>query len=112
LEDVEDRDAAQAIQSKEIFLREQDLIPDKEREFEVPDDSLEYEGLVGFMLLDKTRGEIGTIEEVLEMPQQEMALLKFNGREILIPLNTQFIVEIDEIKRQVMMDLPEGLLDV
>ncbi len=112
LEEVDSRDAAQMLQSKELFLREQDILSDDEREFEMPDDSLEYEGLVGYLMLDKTLGEIGIIDEVLEMPQQEMAFLRFKGKEVLIPLNEQFIVAINETLRQVLMDLPEGLLDV
>jgi 16S rRNA processing protein RimM len=112
LEDVDNRTAAEALQSKEIFLREQDIIADKEREFEMPDDSLEYEGLSGFMIVDKSMGEIGVIDEVLEMPQQEMAFLKFKGREVLIPLNEQMILEVDEKNRRVLMDLPDGLLEM
>jgi 16S rRNA processing protein RimM len=112
LEDVVGRDAAQVLQSKEIFLREQDILHEEERELEVLDDSLEYEVLTGFFILDKTLGEIGVINEVLEMPQQEMAFMVYKGREVLIPLNKQLIVEVDEEKRIVHMDLPEGLLDV
>ena len=111
LEDVNDRDAAQALQSKEIFLREQDILTDREREIEVPDDSLEYEHLSGFLITDKSLGEIGCIDEVLEMPQQEMAFLRYKNREVLIPLNDQFILEIDEKNQVVRMDLPEGMLD-
>lgn len=112
LEDVNDRDAAQALQSKEIFLREQDIIPDKDREFEIPDDSLEYEHLIGYLLVDQLLGDIGPIDEVLEMPQQEMAFLKYKGKDVLIPLNEQYIVEVDEKERRVLMDLPDGLLEV
>lgn len=112
LEDVVGRDAAQVLQSREIFLREQDILHAEERELEVLDDSLEYEGLVGFTILDITLGEIGAIDEVLDMPQQEMAFLRYKGRDVLVPLNGQMIVEVDENKRIVHMDLPEGLLDV
>jgi 16S rRNA processing protein RimM len=111
LEEVNDRDAAQALQSKEIFLREEDLLADDEREFEFPEESLEYGYLAGFSISDKTLGLIGVIDEVLEMPQQEMALLRYKNREVLIPLNDSFILDIDKNNKQVAMDLPEGLLD-
>lgn len=111
LEDVDTRDAAFALQSREVFLREQDLVPEHERELEIENETLEYERLTGFLLLDKTAGEVGRIEEVLDMPQQEMAFLKYKGREVLIPLNEQFITSIDEKGKRVFMDLPEGLLE-
>lgn len=112
LEDVDSRTAAEALQSKEIFLREQDILQDQDREIEIVDDSLEYEGLTGFIIVDQTIGEVGLIDEVLEMPQQEMAFLKFKNREVLIPLNKDLILEIDEKNQRVLMDLPEGLLDM
>ncbi|MBL7828600.1 MAG: 16S rRNA processing protein RimM [Saprospiraceae bacterium] len=113
LEEVDDRDAAIALQSKEIFLRTQDLLKDDEREFDVEETpALEYGYLTGFQIIDKTAGEIGCIEEVLEMPQQEMAMVKFKGREVLIPLNKILILTIDNQKNTITMDLPEGLLDM
>lgn len=112
LEEVDNRDSAFALQSREVFLREQDLIPDEQRELETEEEqALEYEHLVGFLLIDKYLGDIGHIEEVLEMPQQEMAFLKHKGREVLIPLNPQFITSVDEKNEKVYVDLPEGLLE-
>ncbi|MBC7775307.1 MAG: 16S rRNA processing protein RimM [Phycisphaerae bacterium] len=112
LEEVDNRDTATLLQSRDVLLRQQDILPDHAREYEVEDDdALEYDHLTGFMLVDETMGEIGLIDEVLEMPQQEMAFLKYKGREVLIPLNEHFIRSIDEQNRRVLVDLPEGLLD-
>ncbi len=76
------------------------------------EETLEYGHLEGFLLVDKTAGEVGRIDEVLDMPQQEMAFLQYRNREVLIPLNEQFITAIDERAKKVFTDLPEGLLDV
>lgn len=112
LEEVENRDVALQLQSREVFLREKDLLLEEEREFEVAEEeTLEYEHLTGFLIVDQTLGEIGAITEVLEMPQQEMAFLNYKNREVLVPLNAQLIVEIDAKNKKVMMDLPEGLLE-
>jgi 16S rRNA processing protein RimM len=112
LEEVDNRDTATLLQSRDVLLRQQDILPDHEREYEMPEEEkLEYGHLAGFMLVDETLGEIGLIDEVLEMPQQEMAFLKYNGREVLVPLNKQFISSIDDQNRRVQVDLPDGLLD-
>lgn len=112
LEEVDNREAAYLLQSREVFLREQDLVADHERELENEGETLEYEHVTGFLLVDKTAGEVGLIEEVLDMPQQEMAFLKHRGCDVLIPLNEQFVTSIDEKAKKVFTDLPEGLLDV
>ncbi len=112
LEEVDDRDAAIALQSREVLLREQDILAEEAREFEFEEEEgLAYGHLTGFTMVDDLLGEIGVIDEVLEMPQQEMAFLKYKGREVLVPLNDQFIRLVDEPNRLVMMDLPDGLLD-
>lgn len=112
LEEVTSKEAAFALQSREIHLRKTDLIPEHHRELEIEAEAeLEYAYLAGFQLVDQTLGEIGPIREVLDMPQQEMAFLDYQGREVLVPLNTQFIVSVDKKTRKVHMDLPKGLLD-
>ncbi len=112
LEEVDNRDTATLLQAREVMLREQDILPDHAREYEVEEEEgLEYEHLAGYTLIDETLGEVGVIDEVLEMPQQEMAFLKYKNREVLVPLNAQFILSVDEPNRRVHMDLPDGLLD-
>jgi 16S rRNA processing protein RimM len=112
LEEVATKEAAYLLQSREIFLRKQDILPDHLRELEVEDETLEYEHLTGYLIVDETIGEIGVIDEVLDMPQQEMAFLKYKGKDVLIPLNQVLIKKVDKAGKRLMMDLPEGLLDV
>jgi 16S rRNA processing protein RimM len=111
LEEVESKEAAMSLQSREVFLRPQDLIPEHKREFDVVEEVLEYEHLTGFTIIDQTLGEIGVIDEVLDMPQQNMASLKYKGKECMIPLNKALITKIDLKGKRVTMDLPEGLVE-
>ncbi|MEM6699798.1 MAG: hypothetical protein AAF599_15455 [Bacteroidota bacterium] len=55
---------------------------------------------------------IGVIEEVIEMPQQEMAVINYKDKEVLIPMNEDFILEILEEEKILKVELPEGLLDL
>ncbi len=41
-----------------------------------------------------------------------MAFVIHNGREVLIPLNESLIVSVDRENKTLLMDLPEGLLDM
>lgn len=108
-EDINTPEAAMGIASKELFLRESDLIPDDEREIEV--DIPPFEHCVGYMIKNEGK-EVGTINEIAEFPQQEMAIVIYNKKEILIPLNHQFIKKVDDAKKVIEMELPEGLLDL
>ena len=112
LEDINSKEAAAELSGKALSLREQDLIPDEEREFELTEDELEYSFLTGYELHTADQGKIGAILEILEFPQQEMARLEIEAKDILIPLHEDFIQSINEEQKLVIMDLPEGLLDL
>ncbi|WP_293302762.1 ribosome maturation factor RimM [Pedobacter sp. UBA4863] len=71
-----------------------------------------YTDLKGFIAIDETLGELGEIIEVNEYPQQFVATVNYQNKEILFPLNEDFIVEIDDEENILTLDLPEGLLDV
>ena len=107
LEDVDGPEKALLLGSKEIFLPSGIV----EKVFDI-EESGEYMGLEGFTLYDQHEHEIGLIEEVLEMPGQELARLTWNGQEVLIPLNEDQVIHIDEEQLTIQVFIPEGLLDL
>ena len=110
-EDIDNPESAMSIANKELFLREEDIIPDEFREFEVTEEGLEYEKCIGYTIFDGDIA-IGEIIDILEFPQQEMAVIEFENREVLIPLNVAFVLKRDDDAKQIMMTLPEGLLNL
>jgi len=105
-EDVNTREDALLLQSRPVFLPATEL-PEV---LESTGPELAYAAVLGYILVDKTAGTIGRVEEILDMPQQEMALTHYHGREILVPLNPHFVLAVDATKKEVLVDLPEGLL--
>lgn len=108
LEEIDSKEKAQLLQGKDIFAKEDDL------EDILEDDP--YNEIIGFSMEDKTSGNIGIIETIVEMPKQYLAkVLKSEegkNREILIPLNEAFIIKTDKKKKIIYVDLPEGFLEI
>lgn len=104
LEEIDTKEKAHTLQGKDIFAKEDDLT-------EILDEE-PYNDLVGFVIIDKNDGEIGNIEQIIEMPYQYLAQVFKDKNEILIPLNEDFILNIDEKKKYVNMQLPDGFLDI
>ncbi|NUN99427.1 MAG: 16S rRNA processing protein RimM [Saprospiraceae bacterium] len=109
LEDLNTREDAQMLHGKDIYLRKEDILPDEARTIIIEPG---FERYTGYNIEDEANGLIGKIEEVIEMPQQMMAVVVYRGREILIPLNEQFIVRADTGQSVLHMNLPDGLLDL
>jgi len=70
------------------------------------------QSIIGYMILDETLGEIGPVEELMELPQQLLLQTHYNGKEVLIPAVEAIIVDIDDNKKVVKVNLPEGLLEM
>jgi 16S rRNA processing protein RimM len=105
-EDVNSKEEAHQLSGKALYLRRSDI---RSAASETQDDlSL----LNGFELIDETLGTIGQIEEVVEYPEQLIAVLQYKGKEVMIPLHESLITGIDPEKQQLRMDLPEGLLEL
>lgn len=104
LEEIDTKEKAQRLQGKEIYAKEDDLTEILEEEA--------YLGLIGYGIIDEKLGVIGEIEQIIEMPFQIMAQLFIDKKEILVPLNDDFILKIDVVKKQVVMRLPDGFLAV
>ena len=110
-EDINSRQDALALTSKEMFLRPIDIIPEQDRQF-IYDDGLEFSKYQGFQVFDANTGLLGTLKEVQEYPQQEMGIIAMQDREILIPLHMDLVDTIDANAKQLVLDLPEGLTDL
>jgi len=104
-EDVDTIEKAQKLLKKKIYLPNTKMPVREEGDFT-------YEDLKGFIVKDKTAGELGEITEVLEYPQQYIAVVSYKFREVMFPLNEDIIVEIDEEAGVLEVDLPEGLIDI
>jgi 16S rRNA processing protein RimM len=103
-EDVDSEIEARKLSRKEIYADRQ-----KQKK---KNDLMSWKDLSGFSVVDDTIGELGLIEEVMELPMQFIARCKQEEKEFMFPLNDDFILEIDEVEKIVFVDLPEGLLDV
>jgi len=104
-DDIDHIDKAQALVRKKIYIP-LTKVPDRE------DEDFHYNDLKGFIVSDETHGELGEILEINEYPQQFVATISYKEKEVLFPLHEDMIVEIDEEQQTLLIDLPEGLLDI
>ena len=66
---------------------------------------------LGYTVINKNKA-LGEILEVIEQQHQLLFRLEIQNKEILIPLNDETLKKIDHKKKQVIVELPEGLLDI
>lgn len=90
-----------------VFLP-QDLI--NETEVELSFES-EWEQFIGYTILDENNVQIGVINAVDASTMNILFIVMNQEKEFLIPATNDFILEIDSNKKQLQLNLPDGLLE-
>lgn len=73
-------------------------------------DSWDY--FVGFTMNDRTLGTIGVIVETETSTINTLFIVEHSNKEYLIPATEEWIVGIDAEARVLLVELPEGLVDL
>jgi 16S rRNA processing protein RimM len=105
LEDVASEEAAERLMGAELYLP-LSLLP------ELTGNRFYYHEVVGFRLLDAVHGDVGTIRGVNDQAAQPLFIAEKDGKEVLIPVNDDFISSVDRPGRAIHIRTPEGLIDL
>lgn len=103
LEGVNTREQAVKLTQKQVWLPEADF-----KKFSSRSSPISF---LGYEIVENGT-VLGKILEVIEQPHQVLCRIDLNGKEALIPLHEETIVRVDKKKAQVVVDLPEGLLEI
>ena len=100
LEFIDTFDKTEEIIAKEVFTDKEVLPEESELTF------------IGFQVIDKYLGSIVIVQDIVEMPQQLMLLVPYNGELKYIPLVDDFIDYISPEDKEIVLILPDGLLEI
>lgn len=103
LENVSSREAAMKLNQKETWVTEAD--------FKKYASKSSPASLLGYTIINNNE-MLGEILEVIEQPHQLLCRLEIKGKEALIPLHEETLQKADHRKKQVVVQLPDGLLEV
>ncbi|MBO3115600.1 16S rRNA processing protein RimM [Winogradskyella sp. DF17] len=105
LEDVLDESDADALLKCDLYLP-LEFLPKLEG------NKFYFHEVIGFTIKDKSFGDVGVIKAINDSTAQALFVVDRNSVEILIPMNDQFIVELNRGTSTIVMDLPEGLIEI
>lgn len=104
---VHDRDGADALRGSVFVVDSADLPP-------ITEPGTYYDHQLEGLAVRGTAGEpVGTVTEVLHTAAGELlAIKRIDGRELLVPFVAAFVPSVSLTERAVVIDPPEGLLDL
>jgi 16S rRNA processing protein RimM len=104
-EDVDDEAEADSIMGCEIYLP-LNMLPKLEG------NKFYFHEVIGFEIEDLRLGIFGKIVSINDTSAQPLFEVINGNVEILVPMIDQFLVKIDRENKKVIMDLPEGLVEM
>ncbi len=104
-EDINTHPKAFELKGNKIFLPAENLTDRGEGHFY-------YHEIIGYELIDEIKGSLGPVTEVYSLEHSDLLAIQYQGQEALIPIVDAFLKKIDKKNKQILMDLPEGLLEV
>ena len=104
-EDVDNEEQADEIIGSEVYLPIS-MLPKLEG------NKFYFHEVIGFEIEDKRLGVFGKIVSINDSSAQPLFEVLNGSVEILVPMIDQFLVKIDRENKKVVMDLPEGLVEM
>lgn len=71
-----------------------------------------FHEVIGFEIEDVRRGVFGIIQSVNDSTAQPLFEIKNGDVEILVPVIDQFLKKVDRENKRIVVDLPDGLIDM
>jgi 16S rRNA processing protein RimM len=105
LADLNDMDGAEKLVGHFIYLPDE-LLP------KLTGKKFYYHEVTGFKVHDEIHGDIGTIDRVIELPNNPLFAITFNNKEILLPVSDEIIRKVDRKKKLIEVRAPEGLIEI
>ena len=103
LETIDTREAAAKLSQKEVWLTEED--------FKTYSSKSAPANLLGYTIVNN-KERLTEILEIIEQPHQLLCRIEMKNKEVLIPINETFLKKIDHKKKEVIVELPDGLIDI
>jgi 16S rRNA processing protein RimM len=103
---VDNRNDAQALRGKELFL-------DKALLWDIPEDTYFIKDLIGLHVQSEEGEPLGILTQVIKSKAQDLyEITGPDGRPFLLPAVKEFILHIDMEKRQLTAHLIEGMKEL
>lgn len=103
LKGIDDREAAEALVGKYLFV-------DSRHRVRLPRGKYFVEQVIGLAVIDHEGHALGRVRDVLKFPANDVYVIEYHGREILVPAVKEFILALEPQKGTMRVRLIEGML--
>jgi 16S rRNA processing protein RimM len=104
-EEVDSEEDAEDLMKCDLYLP-LNLLP------ELNEDQFYFHEVIGFTVEDLNYGVVGILTGVNDTTSQALFEVEKDGKQILIPMNDEFLQKVDKKNQTIYVKTPEGLIDL
>ena len=104
-EEVDSEEDAEDLLKCDLYLP-LNLLP------ELSEDQFYFHEVIGFTVEDVNYGTVGTLTGINDTTSQALFEIEKDNKEILIPMNDEFLQKVDKKNKKIIVQTPEGLIDL
>lgn len=104
-EDIDNEEDADVLIKCDLYLP-LEFLP------KLDDNQFYFHEIIGFTVEDINFGDVGLIKSVNDSTAQALFEIDRDGIEILIPIHDAFIKKVDKNNKRILVETPEGLIDL
>ena len=104
-EDVSTPEQAAALKNHSVFLP-------KEMRPKLEAGNFYDDEVIGFDVVDEQVGMLGLVKEIERAGKNRFLIVKYNKKEVMIPVQRPLLKSINKTKGKITVTLPDGFLDI
>ncbi|MCG8604809.1 ribosome maturation factor RimM [bacterium] len=101
---IEDRETAKGLSGAYLSIRADEMLP-------LEEDAFYHFEVIGFEVRTTTGEYQGIVERVMDLPANDVLVVKNKAREILLPVIKDVIRKVDRENKQIIIEVIDGLLN-
>lgn len=99
-----DKNKAEELKNKSVFVIPKDI--------DFGEEKFDKNNIAGYDLFSQKDENLGKVSTVIKIKSNNLIQLYINKTEILLPYNEQTILVLDHSKKQIKLDIPDGLIEL
>ena len=99
-----DKDKAEELKNKSVFVNPKDI--------DLAEEKFDKNNITGYDLFSHKEENLGKISAFIKIKNNNLIQIYINETEVLIPFNEKSILVLDHSKKQIKLDIPNGLIEL
>lgn len=87
-------------------------LPTDQLSVEPEEENTPWDHLLDLTIIAEGYPAMGPIIDIMDLPEHYLAAIEYEGKTVYLPLHADLVVDVISERREVIMDLPQGLLEL